>query len=110
MFNIEQGVRGLWYVTDPDVPGLFAAAVYRDFALDVATYATPIVRAGDKDHPVAGHSLWYDPLTSVHVLIPVPDWQTDAQRHETVARLKAFVDALRQRILGEEPDARSSHH
>lgn len=78
MLTADHDETGLWYVSDREV---FVAAPSAGDALELAHMA----RTGFKDVPA--HAWFNHARSGKRFCIPLPDWQTSAQRRATVTRL-----------------------
>ena len=94
--QVEHGKAGLFYATDPEIPGLFVAAVHQDTVMMLAQLAAAAM-VERSNTPLPGHSIWSHPVTGKAFVLPNDKWQTRAQRRETAFRAIQVFDALVQR-------------
>jgi len=92
--QVERGEAGLFYGVDPDIPGLFVAAVHRETVTVLAQLALTAMKQR-RNSVLPGHSIWSHPVTGKAFILPNDAWQTRAQRRETAWRaLDVFEDLL----------------
>jgi hypothetical protein len=86
--KVEQGKHGLYYATDPEVRGLFVAGRTETEARSRAKEGQRSIELDQdivEDHHLHTHT------SGLRVLVPLPEWQTEAQAHETVGYLTRFL-------------------
>jgi hypothetical protein len=85
---IIRGTHGLWYMTDPNFPGLFVAASTKKDVVIRSVQASVALQGGHC--AIDGHTL-HRPASGVMMTIPNSDWMTQAQWVETMQRAEKHI-------------------